>query len=117
MRRFRRRSEAECGRAKRSSIGRPIANMQVYVLDEEMQVVPLGMVGELYIGGTGLALGYLNRPALTAERFVPHPYSEAAGSAVVPHGGHGAVAREWGVSLCGAHGCTGEVARLPRRVG
>ncbi|HEV7398617.1 MAG TPA: amino acid adenylation domain-containing protein [Pyrinomonadaceae bacterium] len=62
------------------AIGQPLANMQAYVLDVEMQVVPLGMVGELYVGGTGLARGYLNRPALTAERFVQHPYGAEPGA-------------------------------------
>ncbi|WPB73702.1 amino acid adenylation domain-containing protein [Archangium violaceum] len=61
-------------------IGGPVSNSDAYVLDERMQPVPAGVTGELYVGGDGLALGYLNRPELTAEKFVAHPFSTEPGA-------------------------------------
>jgi amino acid adenylation domain-containing protein/non-ribosomal peptide synthase protein (TIGR01720 family) len=62
------------------TIGRPIANTQIYILDSQLKLSPIGIPGEVYIFSTGLARGYLNRPTLTAEKFIPNPFSHKPGA-------------------------------------
>src|SRR3954466_14599550 len=64
---------------KKVTIGRGVGNTQLYVLDQELELAPLGVVGELYIAGAGVGRGYWGRASLTAERFLPDPYSKTAG--------------------------------------
>jgi amino acid adenylation domain-containing protein len=68
------------------TIGRPIGNTTIYVLDEELELTPIGVPGELHIGGEGLARGYRGRPDLTAERFIPHPLDRTPGSCLYKTG-------------------------------
>ncbi len=61
-----------------SVIGSPIADLEIYILDQQLQPVPIGIPGEMYVAGAGVSRGYLNQPGITAERFIPHPYPQEA---------------------------------------
>jgi fengycin family lipopeptide synthetase B len=76
----------------RSPIGGPLDDLQVYILDRHQQLLPVGVAGEIYVGGAGLSRGYLHAPELTAERFVPHPFSDEPGARLYRTGD---VARYW----------------------
>ena len=73
-------------RAGMAPIGRPIINTQLYILDKRQHPVPVGVTGELYIGGEGVARGYLNQPRLTAEKFIPNPCRDDGGARVYRSG-------------------------------
>jgi len=72
----------EKGGSERPTIGRPIFNTQIYLLDRQKHPVPVGVPGEVFIGGEGLARGYLNRPELTSEKFIPNPFGDRPGKRI-----------------------------------
>jgi amino acid adenylation domain-containing protein len=84
-----------------ASIGRPVSNSQVYLLDGQLQPVPVGIAGEIYIGGEGLARGYLNRAELTAERFVPDPFASRNGGRLYRTGDLGRYQRDGEIEFLG----------------
>lgn len=82
-------------------IGKPVANTQIYLLDGRLEPVPLGVEGELYIGGVGVARGYLNMPDLTADRFVPDPFSGAGGARLYKTGDVGRYCPDGNIEFLG----------------
>jgi amino acid adenylation domain-containing protein len=63
-------------------LGRPIGNTQIYILDEHLEPVPIGVTGDIYIGGAGVTRGYLNHPELSAEKFIPNPFNQSSGARI-----------------------------------
>jgi amino acid adenylation domain-containing protein len=88
-------------RSMQVSIGRPINNVQIYLVNSHFQPVPIGVVGELHIGGEGVARGYLNRPEATAERFLPNPFSDQPGARLYKTGDIGRLLPDGGIEFLG----------------
>ncbi len=84
-----------------ATIGRPIANTEAYIMDARLQPVPVGVPGEIFIGGAGLARGYLNRPELTAERFIPNPFSDDGGDRLYRTGDRGRYRSDGNIEFLG----------------
>ncbi|WP_345724687.1 amino acid adenylation domain-containing protein [Herpetosiphon gulosus] len=82
-------------------VGRPIANTEIYILDQALQPVPIGTPGDVYIGGLGLARGYHQRPDFTAEQFIPHPWSQLAGARLYQVGDRGRYLPDGSLELLG----------------
>ncbi|HET8841496.1 MAG TPA: amino acid adenylation domain-containing protein, partial [Ktedonobacteraceae bacterium] len=82
-------------------IGRPLPDTQVYILDDHQLPAPIGVAGELYVSGTGLAQGYLNHPDLTAERFIPHPFSQGPGMRLYRTGDLARYRTDGNIEYCG----------------
>ena len=83
------------------AIGRPITNTQIYLLNRDLQPVPVGVPGELHIGGVGLARGYHNRPELTAEKFIPNPFSDEQGARIYKTGDLARYLRDGNIEFLG----------------
>ena len=101
------------GGSQKIPLGRPIGNTQIYILDGQGQPVPIGVTGEIHIGGDGVALGYLNRPELTAERFVPDPFSDEPDARMYRTGDLGLLARRWADRVHGPQRLPGQGPGIP----
>jgi len=86
---------------RKPTIGKPISNVRVYILDEELHKVPEGTPGQLYIGGEGVARGYVNRPLLTSTRFVPDPFSDEPGARMYATGDRAAFLEDGQIAFLG----------------
>jgi amino acid adenylation domain-containing protein len=91
--------------AATASIGRPIANTKIYILDARGEPVPIGVVGEIHIGGAGVARGYLNLPELTAQRFVADPFNNALGARMYKTGDLGRWHSDGNIEFMGRNDC------------
>src|SRR5215469_11200480 len=89
------------GKGEPVTVGRPLANTQVYVLDKKLQPVPLGVTGEIYIAGDGVARGYLNRADLTQEKFLPDAFSDRPGAVMYKTGDLGRFLRDGRIDFLG----------------
>jgi non-ribosomal peptide synthetase component F len=98
-------------------IGRPLANTELYVFDKHLQQVPVGIMGELLIGGVRVARGYWKRPDVTAEQFIPHPFPTHTGRATVSNRGYGALSRGWKYRVPGPNRLSGEDPGVQSRDG
>ncbi len=83
------------------SIGHPIANTKIYILDSHLHPVPIGVSGEIYISGEGLARGYLNHPGITSEKFIPHPFSQQPGMRLYKTGDLGRYVNDGNIEFLG----------------
>ena len=103
--------------ARSIPIGRPIANTRLYLLDPQREPVPIGVAGEIYIGGLGVAQGYLNQPELTAERFIADPFSNDPEARLYKTGDLGRWLADGSIEFLGPQRLPGQDPRLPHRTG